>query len=197
VLPPAVTKQAELGVKAEAFAGVMVTVAGFQIERPSTYRDAQNRFVLDGETRYRGLEFAAGGELTPEWSVLASGLWLDAEQMRAANTALIGKRPENTPEWTGSVFVEWRPGFVPRLALNAGVFYTGDRAVNAANQAFVDGYTTGTVGVRYGWQVGRTDVTAQLNVDNVTNEKYWNSAGNGLLGVSLPRTTRLTFTAGF
>jgi iron complex outermembrane receptor protein len=197
VLPPAVSNQAEVGVKAEAFAGVVLQAAAFRIERPSTFRNADNRFVMDGETVYRGVEFAASGEIAPTVSVLASSLWLDAEQTRASSAALIGKVPENTPRWTGSLFLEWRPAALDGLALNAGVFHTGRRAVNAANQAFVDGYTTGTVGARYGWSIGRTKVTAQLNVDNVTNEVYWNTAGNGLLGVSLPRTARFAVTTAF
>jgi outer membrane receptor protein involved in Fe transport len=36
-----------------------------------------------------------------------------------------------------------------------------------------------------------------LNVDNVADRVYWSSAGNGLLGVSLPRTTRVSLTAKF
>jgi iron complex outermembrane receptor protein len=197
VLPPAVSRQAELGVKAEAFEALVLTMAAFRIERPSTFRNAENRFVMDGETVYRGVEFAAAGELTPEWSLVASGLYLDAEQRRAASAAFVGKRPENTPEWTASLFVEYRPAAVEGLALNAGAFHTGERAVNAANQAFVPGYTTGTVGARYAWTMGTTRVTAQLNVDNVTDEVYWSTAGNGLLGVSLPRTTRLSLTTSF
>jgi iron complex outermembrane receptor protein len=197
VLPPAVSEQAEFGVKAEAFTGIVLQAAAFRIERPSTFRNADNRFVMDGETVYRGVEFAASGEIAPTVSVLASSLWLDAEQTRASTATLIGKTPENTPRWTGSLFVEWRPAALAGLALNAGAFHTGKRAVNAANQAFVAGYTTGTVGARYGWTVGRSTVTAQLNVDNVTNETYWNSAGNGLLGVSLPRTARFAVTTAF
>jgi hypothetical protein len=34
-----------------------------------------------------------------------------------------------------------------------------------------------------------------LSVDSVAGKVYWNSAGNGLLGVSLPRTTRALLTA--
>jgi hypothetical protein len=36
-----------------------------------------------------------------------------------------------------------------------------------------------------------------LKVDNVADNASWNSAGNGLLGVSLPRTTRASLTAKF
>jgi outer membrane receptor protein involved in Fe transport len=34
----------------------------------------------------------------------------------------------------------------------------------------------------------------RLYVENVTDEAYWSATGSNLLGVSLPRTLRLSFT---
>ena len=196
VLPPAESEQIEAGAKAELGRGVVASLAWFQITRPSAFTDTTvNRFVLDGETEYRGVEFAAFGELTPELSVTASALWLDASQQRAANAALIGKRPENTPEWTASAFAEWRPEPLGGLALNAGVFYVGDRAVNALNQAFVGGYTTVSLGLRYEREVAGRRIAGQVNVENALKERYWNAAGNGFLGVGAPRTVKFQLSA--
>jgi iron complex outermembrane receptor protein len=196
VLPPAVSEQIELGTKLETSAGLSLTLAAFQIDRPSAFT-LDNRFVLDGRSRYRGLEFIAAGELSAQWSVLASGMWLDAEQRTAANVQLIGKRPENTAEYTGSLFVEYRPHAMDGLALNAGAFYVGDRAVNPLNQGTIGGVTTFSAGARYrfDWQ-GRV-LTTQLNIDNLTDKDYWNTAGNGLLGVGAPRTSKLSMTIEF
>lgn len=44
-------------------------------------------------------------------------------------------------------------------------------------------------------ELGRTPLTARGNINNVTNERYWNSAGNGLLGVGLPLTATFLLTA--
>ena len=35
-------------------------------------------------------------------------------------------------------------------------------------------------------------LTLQLNADNLTNNRYWSTAGNNLLGVGLPRQIKLT-----
>jgi iron complex outermembrane receptor protein len=75
--------------------------------------------------------------------------------------------------------------------LSAGVFHVGRRAVNNLNQAFVDGYTTVSLGMRYRTKIAQRDTTLQLNVDNAADRNYWATAGNGLLGTGAPRTVRL------
>ncbi len=190
ILPPALSKQYEGGVKAEVARGVLVQGAYFKVERPSTFVDAQNRFTLNGLAEYEGFELAASGELTRDVSVIASAVIMDARQQNGANAATFDKVPENTARQTWSAFADWRVPYVPGLAVNAGVFYTGKRFVDNANQGHIDGYAIGTVGARYRTKVGGKAVTFQANVDNLTDKDYWSTAGNGLLGVGLPRTVR-------
>lgn len=192
VLSPAVSKQKEIGVKAEVAEGMLLQAAYFDIERPSTAVDSANRLTLNGLAQYRGLELAASGEVTKQLSLIASALFMDAEQTNAGNTATYGKVPDNTPERTASLFGEYRLRSVPGLALSGGVYYVGKRPVNNANQAFVDGYTTLSLGARHATRIAGKRTTFQAVLDNVTDENYWNSAGNNLLGVGLPRTLKLT-----
>lgn len=194
VLPPAKTKQKEVGAKAEV-RGITASLAYFEIDRPSAYTNAANRFVLDGLVDYKGAEFAAFGSLSEQISITASGLLLDAAQKRAANALVIGKRPENTPKWTASLFAEWKLPMIEGLAINGGVFAMGNRAVNATNQAFIPGYTTADVGVRYTREVAGRTYSGQVNVENVLDKGYWSTAGNNLIGVGAPRTVKLTFSA--
>lgn len=198
VLPPAVSTQIEAGAKAELLEGrLLLTLARFELNRVSAFTDSNRRFVQDGRSRYPGWEAGIAGEVTPEWAVYATGLLLDAKQERASDPRLIGRRPENTPRLAGSLFVEYRPGFAPALRLNAGVFRVGARPVNNLNQAYVPGYTTLSLGGSYAFELGRTPMLARLNVDNATGERYWNAAGNGLLGVGLPTTGTFSLTARF
>ena len=194
VLPPATSEQWEAGVKAEFGDDVVASLAYFEIVRPSALTNAQNRFVLDGETEYRGVEFMAAGDLTDTHSLIASGVWLDASLERAANAQLVGNRPENTPKWTGSVFADYRIRQVEGLSLNAGLFYVGGRAVNPLNQAFVDGYVTATLGARVRREIMGQRTSFQVNVENLFDKAYWNTAGNNLLGVGAPRTVKFTVT---
>ncbi|WP_165799510.1 TonB-dependent siderophore receptor [Sphingomonas oleivorans] len=198
VLPPAVSKQYELGVKGEALAGVIFQLAGFEISRPFAFTDpVDNMFKLAGRSRYRGIEASVTGEILRTLSVYASGQYLDAEVRRAAPATLIGREPENTPKWTGSLYAEYRPTVLEGFAIGGGAFYVGRRAVNALNQAFVDGYTTFSASARYTIRgIGAEGLTLQLNADNLTDKRYWSTAGNNLLGVGLPRQIKLTTRIG-
>jgi iron complex outermembrane receptor protein len=190
VLPAAVSEQHEVGFRTEALRGVLISGAFFDIERALAQLNSANIFALEGRARYRGFEFSASGEITPQLSIYGSALFLDAEQTSAANAALIGKMPENTPKRSGSLFVEYRPA--PAFAVNAGLFHTSQRAVNPLNQGFIEGYTLFTAGARYTTKIGVTRVTFQLNVENLADKEYWSATGTGNLAVGLPRTTRLT-----
>lgn len=197
LLAPAVAKQKEIGVKAEVAQGVLLQAAYFDIERPSTDIDAANRFVLNGLAEYKGLEFAASGEITKQLSLIGSALFMDAEQKNSANTATFGRTPENTPRRTGSLFAEYRLAQVPGLALSGGVFYVGERPVNNANQAYIGGYTTYSLGARYTTKVAGKRTTFQAVLDNVTDKNYWSTAGNGFIGVGSPRTLKVAAKVDF
>lgn len=197
VLQPAISRQWEAGIKADPFDGrMLLTLARFELDRPSAFTNSERRFVQDGRTIYRGWEMSAVGEVAPGWAIYTTALFLDAEQERAADPRLIGRRPENTPRFAGSVFAEHRADWLaPGLRLSAGVFHVGARPVNNLNQAYVGGYTTLSLGGAYDFEVNRTPMTARVNIDNVTNERYWNTAGNGLLGVGLPLTATFSLAA--
>ncbi|MDQ3074849.1 MAG: TonB-dependent siderophore receptor [Pseudomonadota bacterium] len=198
VLPSAVSKQYELGTKAELLGGLVGQLALFRIDRQFAFTDPADRvFKLAGQSRYRGVEASLTGEISRQVSLYASGQYLDAKVRQSNIAAVIGKTPENTPEWTGSLFAEYRPAALPGLALGGGAFFVGERAVNALNQAYVDGYTTYSASIRYTFdRLLPKGLTVQLNADNLTNHRYWSTAGNNLLGVGLPRQVKLTARVG-
>jgi iron complex outermembrane receptor protein len=195
LLPPAKSRQSELGLKARLAANALVQAALFQIERPSTFVDADNRFVLNGLARYRGLELAASGEITPEWALVASALFLDAEQRNGDNPATFGKTPENTPRHTASLFVSYAPRALPGFATSVGAFRVGAREVDNENRAQVGGYTTYSLGASYAFRYAGTSWRVQANVENLRDDDYWSSAGNGLLGVGMPRAVKVMLRA--
>lgn len=191
ILAPSVNEQVELGVKAEVAQGLLLQGAYFDIKRPSTTVDAGNRFVLGGEARYKGLEFAASGEINKQWSVVASALLMDPKITSTTVASELGKTPENAPKLTYSVFGEYRLTEVPGLSLNAGWYYTGKRPVNNANQAYIDGVGLLGLGARYRTRLFGSNAIIQANLENATDKTYWSTAGNGLLGVGAPRTLRI------
>jgi len=190
-LAPAVNRQRELGVKWRSAAGALLQAAVFDIRRPQTTVTAANFFVVGGNSRYRGLELSASGEITRELSLVASALLLDATILQAGNAAEVGKTPENTPRRTFSLFGEYRLPQVPGWSLNAGAYHVGKRPVNNANDAFVGSYTIFSLGTRYRTRLAGHDVTLQANLENAADRTYWATAGNNLLGTGAPRALRL------
>jgi len=198
ILPPAVNKQYEMGVKTRAWAKVFAQAALFQIERPQTTTvpsgstPATSR-IVGGLTRYRGLELSANGELTPQVALVASALLMDPEivQVGSTNAGELGKTPENTPKRTLSLFGEYRLQAVAGLAFNAAAYHVGERPVNNLNQAWVPAYTTYSLGTRYRTRWDGSKVTLQANIDNLTDRNYWLAAGGTLLSTGAPRTLRV------
>lgn len=196
ILPAAVSEQKELGLKIEPVRGLLLSAAYFDITRASAYLNPSNFFVQDGRATYKGVEFSATGELTPNLSVAVSAISLDAVQDSGA-AAVLGKRIENTAEFTGSVFLEYKVPLVNGLKVSAGAFHTGDRAVNAANNAFVSGYTTYDVGASYATEISDSPVTFRMYGENVTGVRYWAATGSSLLQQGVPSAVKFSVSTSF
>jgi iron complex outermembrane receptor protein len=190
LLDPAKSKQKEIGFKTQIFNNFLIQLAYFDIERAAAFTDpASNTFKVNGDGNYQGLEFAATGEITDNLSIAASAMLMDAK-LKTPDASTDGNTPENTPEKTASLFAEYRINQLPGLFLSAGLYYGGKQQVNALNQASIDSYTIGSLGARYQTYLGKQKTTFQVVVDNITDKEYWNTAGNGFLGVGRPRTVQ-------
>jgi len=192
-LPPLLSKQEEIGYKAELLDNALLQLAFFQMDRPSSFVDAStNRLTANGLSRTKGAELALSGEIVKQLSAIASATFLSNKQMNKASTSTYGKVSENTPPLALSGFVEWRVPMIKNLALSAGAFYNGRRAVNNVGQGEVGGYTTYSGGISYRFAFGATKYVARISGDNLTNKDAWGSAGQLNINPTLPRLVKLT-----
>ncbi|GIL38242.1 ligand-gated channel [Rhodospirillales bacterium TMPK1] len=196
-LPPALSTQWEVGIKAEPIDKLLLTLGRFSIDRSASFLNSSNVFVQDGRTTYEGFEFSATGEINAQFSVFATAMILDAKVGNTSDLTLIGKRPENTPRFAASLFAEYRTPWVEGLSLTAGMFHTGGRAVNAANQAYIPGYQTYDIGARYTTDIRGADVTFRFNIENLLDKNYYAATGSSLLATGLPRTAKFSTTFRF
>ena len=196
ILPAAISKQKEAGIKIEPLRGLLLTAAYFHIGRASSYLNSANFFVQDGRAVYEGFEFSATGEITPNLSVAASAVSLDAVQKSGAAT-VVGKQIENTAKFSGSLFVEYRVPQVDGLRLSAGMFHVGRRAVNALNQGFVPGYTTFDLGASYAFDMLGNRTTVRIYGENITAKRYWAATGSSLLQQGLPASVKFSLSTQF
>lgn len=177
IMAPLISKQVEVGVKAQV-GGVLLTGALFQIDKGLQYYDLSNPsrpvYVQDGRQVHKGLELTATGKLTRNLTVVGGMTLLDASvKKQKQDPSLEGKVPVGTAERMFKIYGEYRVPSVPGLTLNGGISYTGSAWWDAMNTDKLPGYTLVDIGARYEMDVGAHPVTLRLNVNNLTNKRYW------------------------
>jgi iron complex outermembrane receptor protein len=211
--PATHSTQHEAGIKIEPQPGLLIQAAYFNIERDSAFTNGANVYVLDGRARFRGAEFSVTGEPLPDWSLYATGQFLDARQIAGADTLIatnpmtgvvtvvptvVGRRIENTPELTFSLASEYRlSGLLPGFSVNGAVYYVGGRAVNQYNQAFIPGYTLFDIGAAYAGTVNRYKTTIRLAAQNIADRRYFSSTGASIVAQGPPRMVKFSVTTLF
>ncbi|MBA1231798.1 TonB-dependent siderophore receptor [Pseudomonas viridiflava] len=188
-------KSYEVGVKWEALdRQLSVDAALYQIEKQNvlTTDPVDSTFsVAAGEVRSRGLDLNVVGNLTPEWRVMGSYAYVDAEVTKD-NTLRSGTRLLNIPEQTFSLLnvYEFQEGALRGLGLGAGGRYVDQRAGQTANTAFsMDSYTVFDLLAFY--KVNE-HVKLNLDVKNLFNTEYEEGAfGNVYAYPGAPRTVQV------
>ena len=212
-LPATGSTQWETGIKLELQPGLLAQAAYFDIERDSAFVNGANLYLLDGRARFRGVEFSVTGELTPRWSVYASGQFLDAKQISGAETrvttnpttgvvtvvpTVVGRRIESTPERTFSLATEYRlSGLLHGLSVNGAAYHVSERAVNPFNQAFIPGYTLFDLGAAYTGTIHRLETTLRVTGQNIAGTKYFSSTGASIVAQGPPRMVKFSVTTRF
>lgn len=210
---PEKARNYEAGIKWDALAGVQLTAAIFRNER-NGFRVTSNEpgvtdQVLDGKSRVDGVALGASGRITPEWAIFANYTYLDSKisqgvsdfclanpSTACANTAAIpdplgGNQLVNTPKHSGSLFTTYNFPF--GLQLGYGLTYQGSFLINnnalpvnlVGGTAFPksDDWVTQRLFVSYEVREG---LTAQLNIQNLTNEHYYTRYRNSANGWATP-----------
>lgn len=176
-MEPETTKNYEIGTKWDFLDDrLSLTADVFRTEKENarvqvnttTYENA-------GKTRVQGFELSASGKLTDKWQVFAGYAFMDSEQVDggdvAANKANNGNELPNTPKNSASLWTTYQ--VTPKLTIGGGAFYVDDVYGNTANTTMVDSY------VRYDAMAAyklSKNVDLQLNVQNLTDETYYDKA---------------------
>lgn len=180
-IDPEEGEQYEFGAKADLFNGrLSSTLAFYQIKRtnvPTT--DPSNPFfyVVTGEQRHRGIDFNTTLSLAKGWDLIASYGFIDA-RVTEDNTLPVGVRPLDVPEHTFNVFTKYtlQETALKGLGVGVGFRYLTKQEGDAANTFTLPSYGVLDAAVYY--QRGR--FRAQVNVNNVTDERYASGSFNQL-----------------
>jgi catecholate siderophore receptor len=200
---PETAKNYEAGIKAGLFdRRLELTAAVFRNER-TNFRVASNdpalptaSQVLDGRARVDGIALGASGNVTRAWTIFANYTYLDGEILQSISDSCIARpsaacgnsaaNPDpqrgslfvQTPKHSGSLFTTYKLPF--GLEVGYGLTYQGSFALNAVSlttptQYRSDDYLIHRAYMAYSFAGG---LTAQVNVQNFTNEKYYTSIRN-------------------
>lgn len=193
LLSPQTSEQFEVGVKAESFGGRLTTsVALFNIEKtniptPDYSSAVQGAQKTIGETRSKGVEFEMNGKIRDNVSVISSFTYMDARTVKdntiATNSfgpyyTMLGHRLQNIPRYQGSVWAKWDVTEIERLeglSLGFGVYVVGNRQGDYISSFQLPGYVRLDAMAAYSWNVWGKKMTAQLNLKNLANTRYFES----------------------
>ncbi len=196
--PPSETEQVEFGVKFD-LDGLGLTAGLFQIERPSAFTDANNRFGLNGEQRNRGLELNAFGELWSNLRLLGGITYLDSKLTRTQGGRFDGNDGVGVPKLMAVLNLEWDALVLPGLTFIARAEHMGSQFVRADNSLKIPSYKLYSIGARYERTIADKQFTFRVNVDNLLDEDYWTTSvgRDNSLFLGAPRSINLSFTVAF
>ena len=188
------SRQNEVGLKIDTDT-IGGSISLFDIRQPSARADASNRLALDGEQQNRGIEFGLYG--IPAQNIrLNGGLTLmDAQLKNTLSGAQDGNWPMGIARYQMRAGAEWDIPWVDNLTLSGTVMRTGAQYADTSNQLRVKPWHRLDLGMRYTANLGDHKTVWRLGVDNVTQERYWESVSTfGYLTQGSPRTVKLSAT---
>jgi iron complex outermembrane receptor protein len=171
------SEQLELGVKTEwCDRRFSAELAVFQIEQDLALLDpTTNVESLSGLQRHRGVELALRGKITDEWQAGIATMLLDAEQVDTGNPLTDGLTPQYVPEYQVNLWSVLDIPQVPGLALTANVRFVDGQYLDQQEQFATGSYSVVDVGARYRFRASDTDWTLRLNVQNLLDQRYYES----------------------
>jgi catecholate siderophore receptor len=171
-LDPEKSRNYEIGTKWDFFNDdLSLTAALFRTEKTNariTDPDNSSFQVLDGEQRVQGFEFTYTGNITRQWKVFGGYTYMDSELVKTSTAADKGNHMPSTPRNSFNLWSTYE--VVPKLTLGAGATFVDQRFGNEANSVEIPSYWRYDAMASYKLT---KNVDLQLNVQNLTNKRYF------------------------
>ncbi|QDX82994.1 TonB-dependent siderophore receptor [Denitratisoma sp. DHT3] len=176
---PELSENLEVGTKWNLFDGkLLATAAAFQVtkkdvmENTTSNNYATTGSINTGKYRVEGYELSLVGQLTDKLSTQAGLTIMSSQFLESQVSANVGKRLANFPKRSATALLNYQA--TPAIGFGGGVTYTGEKysgsPESVAGNFKVPGYTVydlfATYRINAQWR-------ARLNVNNVTNQKYY------------------------
>jgi catecholate siderophore receptor len=179
----------EIGAKWEPLEGLLATAAIYQLDRTNTQaRDQDDRIVLTGAQRSRGLELGLERSISSRWQVSAGYAWQKAEITKTTTAAPKGREIQLVPRHTFSLWSRY--DVTSRMGVGIGLIARSKSYASISNHVRLPGYTRADAALYYKLPRG---IQAQVNVENLFSARYFPTAHNdNNIAPGAPRTIRGT-----
>lgn len=194
-LEPEKFENLEAGAKWDVADRVSLTAALYRLDRSNTRAPDPNNpglSVQTGSQRSSGYELGITGQLAPAWEI--AGGFARQRSVITSTTAAApsGRTAPLVPAATFSLWNKYQ--MAPRFGLGVGVMHQSDMYAAISNTVKLPAFTR----VDGGIYLSLTEsLGAQLNLENIFNEKYYPLAnGNNNITPGSPRAIRVLLTTG-
>jgi iron complex outermembrane receptor protein len=154
-------------------------------------------FVQTGGQRSQGVEFDMTAQLAAGWKLIATYAYTDA-RITEDTRPIVGNRLPLVARHTGSFWTtyDFQMPALQGIGVGAGLFAAGERAGDLNNSFELPGYVRTDAALYYQKPkvFSRTNLIAQLNVQNLLNQEYFYSGGQSRASAAFPGAP-LTFLA--
>lgn len=178
-IPPEQARQYEAGLKSESFEGrLLTTVTLFDLAKTNILNPVPGTVfsTATGEMRNRGLELDMTGNIGGGYSIIGSYAYFNPKISKDTNGNQ-GNMMPNVPVHSANLWGKYDWGSAKNgWGAGLGANIRGQRQVNNANTIQLPGYAIFNAMAEYRFAVNDYLLKAKLNVENLTDKKYWDHA---------------------
>lgn len=173
---PLISNLMEVGGKSDWFnEKLSVTLAAYRIQMKNVLYnagDATNPDLLRpvGLVESKGVELDVKGQITPNWSLIATYSFNESGIKESTNKAEIGRQPAGAPKHQGSLWTKYNlsTGLLKGLGIGVGGNFVTERNTDNVSQT-LPGYELLNTALFY--KIDKFQL--QLNMNNLLDKTYW------------------------
>jgi len=186
-VPAIQTSQVDAGIRYKITPAVSLVAGVFQVKKPYYSLDATSRYAELGDVRHRGIEVSLSGQVTPDLTLIAGAVLLQARINPTAGLVLAGNEPLGRLPRIFRVNAEYRVPALPGFSVDGQVEAVSSRIGSVDGIARIPERYSGNLGLRYRFQAWTTPVSFRFQALNITDTYGWTVGPTGLWDNSFER----------
>ena len=174
VFAPQTATQYEGGVKL-AWEALTANLAYYHLTKDNILgTDPNTGFSVPlGKARSQGIEVDVSGRVTDQLNLIATYAFTDARLSNSNNEGPAKSRLPNVPEHQASFWVKYE--LTPQFSIGSGAYMVGQRQGDPVGSFQLPGYVRWDAMAAYKWEIGKSRLTAQVNINNILDKEYYKS----------------------